>query len=123
VSWKTASTAVAVAFYLGFLAFGIYLDLEDLFGFLGAWFVAIAVHVSVGALLNRPGAALLPFLGVPIAIPASSEGGTPAWILMYFAILGAFLILCGVATRRLLGRLSDRAGRASAKANTRASSA
>ncbi len=107
MSWRAPAAIAVSASYLAFLAFGLYVDLEDVFGAVGSWILILPVHLGLGAFLNRLSAALLPFLGVPIAIPASSDTTTPAWALMaYAAILLAFLILCGVAGRRILDKRS-----------------
>jgi hypothetical protein len=63
MSWRSPAALAVTAFYLGFLVFGIYVDLEDIFGFAGTWTLVLAVHLGLGAVLNRWDAALLPFLG------------------------------------------------------------
>jgi hypothetical protein len=105
MNWRSPSAFAVTAFYLAFLAFGIYVDLEEIFGFLGTWILVLVIHLGLGAFLNRWDAALLPFLGGPIAIPASSDTDTPAWALMlWFAPFFALLILCGLAGRRIVDK-------------------
>jgi len=73
-------------------------------------FAVALTHVVVGFRAGRWSTALLPFLAIPVAIPAgypNGVGGEPFPVWADFVLLapcGSILVLVGLATRRFVHR-------------------